>query len=81
MELDRLGPEGKEPEFKNENRSLNEEEMDWLLNRLGQDSEINIDESTWSFIAFESIISMFESRKVRGDRRVMIAGNTGLRID
>ena len=36
MELDRLIPEGKGPEFKDEDRPINSEELDWLLSNCYQ---------------------------------------------
>ena len=107
MELDRLRPEGKGPEFKDEDRPLNDEEMDWLLNsscyqvgivtshdlkamgnslkksynvlkNFGDLNELKLEESAWSYMVLDSISGLFESRQARGDRRVNIAGNTGL---
>ena len=105
MELDRLSPEGKGPEFKDEDRPLNDEELDWLLSncyqvglisskdlvamgnsikksfealkKIGNLNELILEESAWSFMALDSIFGMLENRLTIGDRRVMIAGNTG----
>ena len=107
IELDRLLPEGKGPEFKDEDRLLKDEEIDWLLNsscyqvgivsshdlkamgnslkksynalrNFGDLNELKLEESAWSFMALDSIFGLWEHRKARGDRRVIIAGNTGL---
>jgi len=106
MELDRLSPEGKGPEFKDEDRPLNDEELDWLLSncyqvglisskdlvamgnsikksfealkKIGNLNELILEESAWSFMALDSVFGMLENRVTRGDRRVIIAGNTGL---
>ena len=107
MELDRLRPEGRGPEFKDEDRPLKDEEIDWLLNsscyqvgivsshdlkamgnslkksynalrNFGDLNELKLEESAWSFMALDSIFGLWEHRKARGDRRVIIAGNTGL---
>ena len=106
MELDRLRPEGRGPEFKDEDRPLNDEELDWLLSdcyqvglisskdlvamgnsikksfealkKIGNLNELILEESAWSFMALDSIFGMLENRLAIGDRRVMIAGNTGL---
>ena len=106
MELDRLRPKEKWPEFNNEDKDLNDEEIDWLLSNcyhvglisgkdlvamgnsikksfealksIGSLDELTLEESAWSFIAMDSIFGMLENRESRGDRRVRIAGNTGL---
>ena len=107
IELDRLVPRGKGPEFKDEDRPLTDEEIDWLLNsscyqvgivsshdlkamgnslkksynalrNFGDLNELKLEESAWSFMALDSIFGLWEHRKARGDRRVIIAGNTGL---
>ena len=106
MELDRLRPKEKWPEFDNEDGDLNNEEIDWLLSNCyqvglisGKDLEamgnsikksfealktirslddLILEESAWSFMALDSIFGMLENRESRGDRRVKIAGNTGL---
>ena len=106
MELDRLRPEGRGPEFKDEDRPLNDEELDWLLSdcyqvglisskdlvamgnsikksyealkKIGDLNKLILEESAWSFMALETVFEMIENRVTRGDRRVMIAGNTGL---
>ena len=106
MELDRLSPEGKGPEFKDEDRPINSEELDWLLSncyqvglisskdlvamgnsikksfealrKIGDLNKLILEESAWSFMALDSIFGMLENREKRGDRRVKIAGNTGL---
>ena len=106
MELDRLRPKEKWPEFNNEDKDLNDEEIDWLLSNcyhvglisgkdlvamgnsikksfealksIGSLDELTLEESAWSFIAMDSIFGMLENRESRGDRRVSIAGNTGL---
>ena len=107
IELDRLAPEGKGPEFKDEDRPLKDEEIDWLLNsscyqvgivsshdlkamgnslkksyialrNFGDLNELKLEESAWSFMALDSIFGLWEHRKARGERRVIIAGNTGL---
>ena len=106
MELDRLRPKEKWPEFNNEDKDLNDEEIDWLLSNcyqvglisgkdleamgnsikksfealktIGSLDELTLEESAWSFMALNSIFNMLENRETRGDRRVKIAGNTGL---
>ena len=106
MELDRLRPKEKWPEFNNDDKYLNDEEIDWLLSNcyqvglisgkdlesmgnsikksfealksIGSLDELTLEESAWSFIAMDSIFGMLENRERRGDRRVKIAGNTGL---
>lgn len=106
MELDRLGPKGKGPEFNDEDGDLKDEEIDWLLSNcyqvglisskdllamgnsikksfealktIGSLDELILEESAWSFMALDSIFKMLENRESRGDRRVNIAGNTGL---
>ena len=106
MEFDRLGPKEKGPEFNNEDKDLNDEEIDWLLSNcyqvglisgkdlesmgnsikksfealktIGSLDELTLEESAWSFMALDSIFGMIENRESRGDRRVKIAGNTGL---
>ncbi len=106
MELDRLRPKEKWPEFNNEDKDLNDEEIDWLLSNcyqvglisgkdleamgnsikksfealktIGSLDELTLEESAWSFMALDSIFGMIENRESRGDRRVKIAGNTGL---
>ena len=106
MELDRLRPEGRGPEFKDEDRPLNDEELDWLLSncyqvglisskdlvamgnsikksfealkKIGDLNKLILEESAWSFMALDSVFGLLESREKRGDRRVKIAGNTGL---
>ena len=106
MELDRLRPKEKWPEFNNEDKYLNDEEIDWLLSNcyqvglisskdllnmgnsikksfealktIGSLDELILEESAWSFMALDSIFKMLENRESRGDRRVNIAGNTGL---
>ena len=106
MELDRLRPKEKWPEFNNEEKDLNDEEIDWLLSNcyqvglisgkdllamgisikksfealktIGSLDDLILEESAWSFMALDSIFGMLENRESRGDRRVKIAGNTGL---
>ena len=106
MELDRLRPKEKWPKFNNEDKDLNDEDIDWLLSncyqvglisskdlvamgnsikksfealkKIGDLNKLILEESAWSFIALDSIFGMLENRESRGDRRVMIAGNTGL---
>ena len=106
MELDRLRPKEKWPEFNNEDKYLNDEEIDWLLSncyqvglisgkdlvamgnsikksfealkKIGDLNKLILEESAWSFMALDSIFGMIENRESRGDRRVKIAGNTGL---
>ena len=106
MELDRLRPKEKWPEFDNEDGDLNNEEIDWLLSNcyqvglisgkdlvamgnsikksfkalktIGSLDDLILEESAWSFMALDSIFGMLENRELRGDRRVNIAGNTGL---
>ena len=106
MELDRLRPKEKWPEFNNEDKYLNDEEIYWLLSNcyqvglisskdllamgnsikksfealktIGSLDELILEESAWSFMALDSIFKMLENRESRGDRRVNIAGNTGL---
>ena len=45
---------------------------------IGSLDELVLEESAWSFMALDSIFKMLENRESRGDRRVNIAGNTGL---
>ena len=106
MELDRLRPKEKGPEFNDEDGDLKDEEIDWLLSNcyqvglisskdllamgnsikksfealktIGSLDELILEESAWSFMALDSIFKMLENRESRGDRRVKIAGNTGL---
>ena len=106
MELDRLRPKEKWPEFDNEDGDLNNEEIDWLLSNcyqvglisgkdleamgnsiknsfealktIGSLDDLILEESAWNFMALDSIFGMLENRELRGDRRVNIAGNTGL---
>ena len=106
MELDRLRPKEKWPEFDNDDGDLNNEEIDWLLSNcyqvglisgkdlvamgnsikksfkalktIGSLDDLILEESAWSFMALDSIFGMLENRESRGDRRVKIAGNTGL---
>jgi len=106
MELDRLRPKEKGPEFNDEDGDLKDEEIDWLLSNcyqvglisskdllamgnsikksfealktIGSLDELILEESAWSFMALDSIFKMLENRESRGDRRVNIAGNTGL---
>ena len=94
MEFDRLGPKEKGPEFNNEDKDLNDEEIDWLLSNCyqvglisGKDlvamgnsfkksfkalktiaslDELILEESAWSFMALNSILSMLENRESRG---------------
>ena len=96
IELDRLAPEGKGPEFKDEDRPLNDEEIDWLLSdcyqvglisskdlvamgnsikksyealkKIGDLNKLILEESAWSFMAFESTIEVFEGREARNDK-------------
>ena len=51
------------------------------LKNYGDLNEIKLEDSAWNFMALDSIFGLIESRETRGDRRVMIAGNTGLRRD
>ena len=106
MELDRLRPKEKWPEFDNDDGDLNNEEIDWLLSNcyqvglisgkdlvamgnsikksfkalktIGSLDDLILEESAWSFMALDSIFGMLENRDSRGDRRVKIAGDTGL---
>ena len=106
MELDRLRPKEKWPEFDNDDGDLNNEEIDWLLSNcyqvglisgkdleamgnsikksfealktIGSLDDLILEESAWSFMALDSIFGMLENRELKGDRRVKIAGNTGL---
>ncbi len=106
MELDRLRPEGRGPEFKDEDSPLNDEEIDWLLSdcyqvglisskdlvamgnsikksyevlkKIGDLNKLILEESAWSFMALDSVFGLLENRVARDDRRVKIAGNTGL---
>ena len=106
MELDRLRSKEKWPEFNNEEKDLNDEEIDWLISNcyqvglisgkdllamgisikksfealktIGSLDDLILEESAWSFMALDSIFGMLENRERRGDRRVKIAGNTGL---
>ena len=45
---------------------------------IGSLDDLILEESAWSFMALNSIFGMLENRESRGDRRVKIAGNTGL---
>ena len=54
IELDRLAPEGKGPEFKDEDRCLNDEEIDWLLSNCYQ----------VGLISSKDLVSMENSKKV-----------------
>ena len=106
MELDRLRPKEKWPEFDNDDGDLNNEDIDWLLSNcyqvelisgkdlvamgnsikksfkalktIGSLDDLILKESAWSFMALDSIFGMLENRESREDRRVKIAGNTGL---
>ena len=108
LELDRVGPKRKGPEFKDEEGLLSKEQSNWLLHSecyqvglissedlntmgealkkchemlkpLGESSEMNIEDSAWRFMVFYTLIEMFEAREKRGDQRVVIAGNTGMK--
>ena len=48
------------------------------LKKIGDLNKLILEESAWSFMALDSIFGMLENRESRGDRRVKIAGNTGL---
>ena len=48
------------------------------LRNFGDLNELKLEESAWSFMALDSIFGLWEHRKARGDRRVIIVGNTGL---
>ena len=48
------------------------------LKKIGDLNKLILEESAWSFMALDSIFGMIENRESRGDRRVKIAGNTGL---
>ena len=48
------------------------------LKTIGSLDDLILEESAWSFMALDSIFGMLENRELRGDRRVNIAGNTGL---
>ena len=48
------------------------------LKTIGSLDDLILEESAWSFMALNSIFGMLENRESRGDRRVNIAGNTGL---
>ena len=48
------------------------------LKTIGSLDDLILEESAWSFMALNSIFGMLENRESRGDRRVKIAGNTGL---
>ena len=79
-------------EFKDEDRILNDDEIDWLMNKalylvgsisskdlkvmghslkksfdalknFGDLNELKIEDSTWCFVAVETIIEVFESRE------------------
>ena len=105
--LNRIMAEQQTPKFNDEDRPLNDKEIDWLLNsacyqvgivssddlkamgnslkksynalrNFGDLNELKLEESAWSFMALDSIFGLWEHRKARGDRRVIIAGNTGL---
>ena len=106
MELDRLRPKEKWPEFNDEDGDLKDEEIDWLLSNcyqvglisskdflamgnsikksfealktIGSLDELILEESAWSFMALDSIFKMLENPESRGDRRIKIAGITGL---
>ena len=49
-----------------------------ILKTKGEVSEMKFEDSAWRFIAFNSILALFEARERRGDQRVVIAKNTGL---
>ena len=48
------------------------------LKTIASLDELILEESAWSFMALNSIFNMLENRESRGDRRVIIAGNTRL---
>ena len=48
------------------------------LKTIGSLDDLILEESAWSFMALDSIFGLLENRDLRGDRRVKIAGNTGL---
>ena len=48
------------------------------LKTIASLDELIMEESAWSFMALNSIFNMLENRETRGDRRVNIAGDTGL---
>ena len=48
------------------------------LKTIGSLYDLMLEESAWSFMALDSIFGMLENPESRGDRKVKIAGNTGL---
>ena len=69
MELDRLRPEGRGPEFKDEDRPLNDEELDWLLSDCYQVGLI----SSKDLVAMgNSIKKSYEALKKIGDMNKLI---------
>ncbi len=69
MELDRLRPEGKGLEFKDEDRPLNDEEIDWLLSDCYQVGLI----SSKDLVAMgNSIKKSYEVLKKIGDLNKLI---------
>ena len=48
------------------------------LKKIGDLNKLILEESAWSFMALETVFELIENRVTRCDRRVKIAGNTGL---
>ena len=69
MELDRLSPEGKGPEFKDEDRPINSEELDWLLSNCYQ---VGLISSKDLEAMGNSIKKSFEALKKIGDLNKLI---------
>ena len=69
MELDRLSPEGKGPEFKDEDRPINSEELDWLLSNCYQ---VGLISSKDLEAMGNSIKKSFEALKKIGDMNKLI---------
>ena len=69
MEFDRLGAKEKGPEFNNEDKDLNDEEIDWLLSNCYQVGLI----SSKDLVAMgNSIKKSFEALKKIGDLNKLI---------
>ena len=49
-----------------------------VLKKIGDLNKLILEESAWSFMALDSVFGYLENRVARDDRRVKIAGNTGL---
>ncbi|MEC8185643.1 MAG: hypothetical protein VX208_11190, partial [SAR324 cluster bacterium] len=48
------------------------------LKIIGSLDDLILEESSWSFMALDSIFGLLENPESRGDRIVKIAGDTGL---